>query len=109
MSDIVERAGWEVEGFINRLTRRTDVNSERLVLEAISHLRGFSRDCDALRDNLEEARAEIERLTRRHKDLWRDFEAQVNEIERLWVENEQLRKRLATISPVGTSGNFMGA
>jgi hypothetical protein len=44
------KAGWEVEGFIERLTRRDDGNSERLVLEAISHLRAFSRDCDALRD-----------------------------------------------------------
>jgi hypothetical protein len=43
------KAGWEVEGFIERLTRRDDSNSERLVLEAVSHLRAFSRDCDALR------------------------------------------------------------
>jgi FtsZ-binding cell division protein ZapB len=46
-----EKAGWEVEGFIDRLTRRDDSNSERLVLEAIRHLRGFSRDCDALRES----------------------------------------------------------
>ena len=58
-----DKAGWEVEGFIDRLTRRNDANSERLVAEAISHLRGFSRDCDALRESNQELRAEIERLT----------------------------------------------
>lgn len=47
------KAGWEVEGFIDRLTRRDDSNSERLVLEAISHLRAFSRDCEALRESNE--------------------------------------------------------
>ena len=34
------KAGWEVEGFINRLTRRDDTNSERLVLEALEALAG---------------------------------------------------------------------
>jgi len=43
-----KRAGWEVEGFINRLT------------EAISHLRAFSRDCDGLRAENERLRARIE-------------------------------------------------
>lgn len=62
-SECTRKAGWEVEGFIDRLTRRDDVNSERLVAEAISHLRGFSRDCDALRESNQELRAEIERLT----------------------------------------------
>jgi hypothetical protein len=57
-----EQAGWEVEGFIDRLTRRDDTNSERLVLESVSHLRAFSRDCDALRDDNRELRAEVERL-----------------------------------------------
>lgn len=57
-----DSAGWEVEGFIDRLTRRDDTNSERLVLEAISHLRAFSRDCDALRDNNRGLRERIEFL-----------------------------------------------
>jgi hypothetical protein len=52
-------AGWEVEGFIDRLTKRDDSNSERLVLEAISYLRAFSRDCDALRAENERLRAEL--------------------------------------------------
>lgn len=56
-----EKAGWEVEGFINRLTKRDDTNSERLVLEAVSYLRAFSRDCDGLRKTNAELRAEIER------------------------------------------------
>jgi DNA repair ATPase RecN len=59
---MADKAGWEVEGFIDRLTRRDDTNSERLVLEAISHLRAFSRDCDALRESNREAADEIERL-----------------------------------------------
>lgn len=69
MSDVSEiRAGWEVEGFIDRLTRRDDSNSERLVLEAISHLRGFSRDCDALREanaRLRREKAELVEALRR--------------------------------------------
>ena len=59
---ISEKAGWEVEGFIDRLTRRNSTNEERLVLEAISHLRAFSRDCDALRESNRKAADEIERL-----------------------------------------------
>lgn len=59
---MTDKAGWEVEGFIERLIRRDDSNSERLVLEAISHLRAFSRDCDALRESNREAVDEIERL-----------------------------------------------
>ena len=55
-----EQAGWEVEGFIDRLTRRNDTNSERLVLEAISHLRNFSRDCAALRAEIERLRAALD-------------------------------------------------
>jgi hypothetical protein len=54
--------GWEVEAFITRLIRRDETNSERLILEAISHLRAFSRDCDALREDNRKRRAEIERL-----------------------------------------------
>jgi hypothetical protein len=54
--------GWEVEGFIDRLTKRNDTNSERLVLEAIRYLRAFSRDCDALRESNSELRDEIGRL-----------------------------------------------
>jgi hypothetical protein len=54
--------GWEVEGFIDRLTRRDTTNSERLVLEAIGHLRSLSRDCDSLRETNAELRAEIERM-----------------------------------------------
>jgi len=46
----ISLAGWEVEGFIDRLARRDEANSERLILEAISHLRAFSRECDALRE-----------------------------------------------------------
>lgn len=53
------KAGWEVEGFIDRLTRRDNSNSERLVLEAISHIRGFSQDCDALRARAEKAEADL--------------------------------------------------
>lgn len=56
------KVGWEVEGFIDRLTRRDDTNSKRLVLEAISHLRAFSRDCDTLREDNRELRATVERL-----------------------------------------------
>ncbi len=56
------KAGWEVEGFIDRLTRRDNSNSERLVLEAISHLRAFSRDCDSLRESNRETAAENEQL-----------------------------------------------
>jgi hypothetical protein len=54
--------GWEVEGFIKRLTRRDDTSSERLVLEAISHLRAFSRDCDALREANAAARQDAQRM-----------------------------------------------
>lgn len=56
------KAGWEVEGFIDRLTRRNDHNSERLVLEAISHLRAFSDQDTTLRDRIACQEAEIERL-----------------------------------------------
>lgn len=52
-------AGWEVEGFIRRLTARDNTNSERLVLEAISHLRAFSRDCDALRENNQKLQSRV--------------------------------------------------
>jgi outer membrane murein-binding lipoprotein Lpp len=54
--------GWEVEGFIKRLTRRDDTNSERLVLEAISYLRAFSCDCDALREANAAARQDAQRM-----------------------------------------------
>jgi len=54
-----DKAGWEVEGFIDRLTRRDDTNSERLVLEAVSHLRAFSRDCDAMREDNREQREQL--------------------------------------------------
>jgi hypothetical protein len=57
-----EVAGWEVEGFIDRLTRRDGTNDERLVLEAISHLRAFARDCDALRESNRRYADEIESL-----------------------------------------------
>jgi hypothetical protein len=56
---MTDKVGWEVEGFINRLTQRDDTNSERLVLEAVSHLRAFSRDCDGLREDNQELRAEL--------------------------------------------------
>jgi hypothetical protein len=55
-------AGWEVEAFIDRLTRRDDKSSEGLVLEAISHLRAFSRDSDALREDNRALRAERDAL-----------------------------------------------
>lgn len=54
-----DRAGWEVEGFIDRLIKRDDTNSERLVFEAISHLRAFYRDCDALRTEIDRLKALI--------------------------------------------------
>jgi hypothetical protein len=94
-------AGWEVEGFIDCLTRRDDTNSERLVLEAISHLRGFSRDCDGLRESNGVLRAEVSRLTaERARDKQRlfDYEIAVNAIqannERLTAERDQLREAL---------------
>lgn len=87
---MTHKAGWEVEGFIDRLTRRNDANSERLVAEAISHLRGFSRDCDALRESNQELRADIERLqtevellTASRREIMKIDEERVAEIERL--------------------------
>ena len=64
-----DKAGWEVEGFISQLIKRDDTNSERLVLAAISHLRAFSRDCDALRDSTRKAADEIERLRAALRDI----------------------------------------
>lgn len=72
MSDtkgLEERAGWEIEGFIDRLTKRNDTNDERLVLETISHLRGFSRDCDSLRDALSQLRSEREAMETELRNL----------------------------------------
>lgn len=72
MSDtkgLEERAGWEIEGFIDRLTKRNDTNDERLVLETISHLRGFSRDCDSLRDALSQLRSEREAMEAELRNL----------------------------------------
>jgi hypothetical protein len=57
-----DKTGWEVEGFIDRLTKRTDSNSERLVLEAVSHLQAFSQQDTHLRTAIEKQQAEIERL-----------------------------------------------
>jgi len=71
-------AGWEVEGFISRLTKRDNMNSERLVLEAISHLRGFSRDCDGLRERATRAEAERDALG----DAMRKLVDKLTEIER---------------------------
>jgi hypothetical protein len=80
---VIDKAGWEVEGFIDRLTRRDDSNSERLVLEAISHLRAFSRDCDALRAELAaERRANAANICYA-KDLGEGIERLREEIDRL--------------------------
>jgi hypothetical protein len=46
--------GWEVEGFISRLLKRDDTNDERLVLEAVKHLRALCRERDALIDRIKE-------------------------------------------------------
>lgn len=83
----VEAAGWEVEGFIDRLTRRDDSNSERLVLEAIRHLRAFSRDCDALREGnarLTQERDHAIENEQREREEHDELRAeQLQEIERL--------------------------
>lgn len=75
-ADKADKVGWEVEGFIDRLTRRDDSNSERLVLEAISHLRGFSRDCDAMREDNQELRVKVEQLKAENKWLYDQIAAQ---------------------------------
>lgn len=113
MSD--EKAGWEVEGFIDRLTRRDETNSERLILEAISHLRAFSRDCDGLKranailleervaidkilDSVETLRqlriidaAEIKDLRGQKEVQARGIEALTKIVERVTAENERLK------------------
>ena len=53
---MTQQAGWEVEGFIARLLQRTPENDERLVLEACSHLREFSRQDSSLRDQIAQMR-----------------------------------------------------
>ena len=53
---MTQQAGWEVEGFIVRLLERTPENDERLVLEACSHLREFSRQDSSLRDQIAQIR-----------------------------------------------------
>jgi uncharacterized small protein (DUF1192 family) len=84
-----DKAGWEVEGFIDRLTRRDDSNAERLVLEAVSHLRAFSRDCDTLRESNQGLRAEVERLNRYAERLRANAERDANEIERLQRSHDE--------------------
>jgi hypothetical protein len=81
---MTDKVGWEVEGFINRLTQRDDTNSERLVLEAVSHLRAFSRDCDALREG---------------RDTMGDLWASAKEAnEQLRAENKRLRAGLQMLA-----------
>lgn len=102
LEDEVEQVGWEVEGFIARLTQRDDANSERLVLEAVSHLRAFSRDCDELRsekalveaaldcysEEQQKLNVEIERLTRENNA--HSWDAIVKERNGLRADNERL-------------------
>src|SRR5262245_52232446 len=95
-TEMTDTAGWEVEGFIARLTRRDGTNDERLVLEAISHLRAFSRDCDALRDTNAALREQIERL-RADVDLWKSrWEAERADHETSMKQTDEMMREWST-------------
>lgn len=91
-----DKAGWEVEGFISRLTQRDDTNSERLVLEAVSYLRVFSLDCDALRAEVQRLKAEYEIAF--NVGYEEAKEGYIAEVERWKAEVERLLKQVADLA-----------